>query len=181
MSRIETRSYQYTEGYADEMPGITHHSAERVVLIDDDGNEVIVMESKPHTGGYNEVQIGGDKSVRNPDMDERNNPLFIDDPDYDAKKLRRMARATKDIPLEKSERYVRRYMALSSMQEDVIARGSASGTQHPRGGDWGGINVLAKKKNMVGDFGLPDDVQDALMQASSSKEFAKIWVSKRNT
>lgn len=178
------RFYKATSGYFDLPPG--KGELQFAVRTTDEG-KVITSPKNKFAPEFNEIQIDGGIRLRKeflPVGADLTKILFMDNPDYDALKLRRSAMVTKNIPLEHDDCFVSRWMCLGNLSKENIEKGLApvANCYCTEQGNWGGIRALKLKKAMLPYIkNIDSEVLSQLESAKTSATFARKFVDWRDT
>jgi len=180
---IKIKEYKATTGYADIVPGITPFEFQ--THVEEDTGITIFKPSNAYASNlFNEVQVSGDPDLRRsllPEGDDGSSILFNDNPDYDALFFRRRNMGSKGLPLNVDDEFIRRWVALSSGDQEVIELGILYGREFFGGGAWGGIEDIKVKKKMLPYISNMDQTtKDALKKVDNDAQWAADFIFWRN-
>lgn len=180
---MKKRFYEATNGFHDLMPGQT---TLKFSVVHDDKGQLVGGPTGKRPIAFNEVQTAGDPDLRReyiPDNQDSADVLLMDNPDYDKLFIRHQTMAGLQIPLEHSNDFVARWVCLSLRDEESIQHGTGPIIKHFKTsrGNWGGIKELSLKREMVPYIdNMDDETRESLINASSSRDFARIFVNWRD-
>ena len=110
------REYKATCGYHDYPPGMDELNLKQKVR-----NGIVTLDFHPIGNFFNEVQVGGDASLRREKLTGNESKiLFMDHPDYDKLALRKQHWVTRNLPLHLSDEFVKAWALMSSYPADFI-------------------------------------------------------------
>lgn len=139
------KCYDYTEGYADVAPGITQGTD--VVVTTEDGT--VIFKTDSQSNRFNEVQVGGDISVRAESIAVTKPKLILSDTDYSKKALRRKFIVTENISLREKDEFIKMWHDLYSVEKSM---------------------TLTEYKSIVDRSTIPNIEKKVIMQQKSTKK-----------
>lgn len=161
------REYKATCGYHDYPPGVDELHLKQKIR-----NGIVTLDFEPLGNFFNEVQVGGDASLRREKLTGGESEiLFMDDPDYDKLALRKLHWVTRNLPLELSDEFVKSWALMSSYPIDLI--------MNPHKIDY--IGDVDRRIIIPHIANLDDNVKSELLSKRDETTFVNAFVEWRKT